>query len=195
MSEELPTWQDLEAVEFNGRLYFSETIRRRSKSGAVEEEVEICLRVPRKDEKRAARIEAVAWASKLGLNRETDKDLFDEMEDLCVLARSIRERKSPHDQYQKAEWLESHFDSGSIAMLWDRLNVYDQMIDPRDGEITDKKFWQTVLAIGRTRTALPLTGFAPHAQARCLVSMADQALLSPTLKSFLESCDSSTPEP
>jgi hypothetical protein len=185
-------WEDLETLEFGGRLYFPDVIKRRTQSGALEE-VPICIRVPRKDEKRAARLDARAWASRLKVDTEKDSDLFDDMDSICILARAIRERNEPHDQFQLPDWLEEHFDSGSLAQLWDRLQWYEQMVDPRLAVMDEDQFWTTVLAIGRTHTALPLTDFGPDAQKSFVLSAALQALLSPTLKSYLESRGSSTP--
>jgi len=187
-------WAELEALEFSGRLYFPDAIKRRGKTGGIEE-IPICIRVPRKDEKRTARLEARTWTQKIDIDTEKDKDLFDDLDTLCILARAIREVTEPHEQHQQAEWLESHYDSGSLAQIWDRLQVYDQMLDPRTETLTEDQFWGTVLAIGRTRSGLPLTEYAPSLQRSFLLSVVDQALLSPTLRSFLQSRDSSTQAP
>lgn len=188
------TWEEIEVIEHGDRLLFPDSIRRRSKSGAVEE-IKIAVRVPRKDERRAARLEAREWAKKSGVDPEKDPGLFEDLDTLCILARAIREAAPPYEQHQKAEWLESHYDDGSLAQIWDRLQVYESMIDPRVDAPTEEKFWQCVLGIGRARNVLPLTEFAPRAQHSLILSMADQALLSPTLKSWLESRASSTPAP
>lgn len=188
------TWDELEVLESSGRLLFPDSIKRRGKTRQIEE-VAICIRVLRKDEKRAARLEARAWASKLGVDVEKDRDIFEDLDTLCILARAIRERAAPHEQHQQAEWLESHYDSGSLAQIWDRLSVYEQMIDPRLDEMSEDDFWRTVLSISSTRSPKALTDFVPRLQQSFIISMADQVLLSPTLKSFVASRDSSTAEP
>lgn len=193
MGIENKTWEELGVLEHEGRLVFPATIRRRTKSGEIET-IDICLRPLRRDERRSARLSARAWAHKLNLDPEKDPELFEDLDTLCCLARAIREAKPPHEQHQQPEWLESHYDTGSLAELWDRLNVLTEMLDPRVDAHDEDTFWKLVLAIGRARNCLPLTGYAPRAQQTFILSMAQQALLSPTLKSFLERSGSSTPE-
>jgi hypothetical protein len=188
------TWEELEAIEQDGRLLFPDAIRRKSKDGTVAP-TPIAIRVLRKGERRAARREAREWASREGVDPALDPELFEDLDTLCILARAIRDPEPPHAQFQKAEWLEQHFDNGSLAEVWDRYPLYESRVDPRVDAATEKDFWQLVLEIGRTRSISPLTGFAPRVQHSLVLSMADQALLSPTLKSWLESRASSTPAP
>ena len=103
------SWAELEAVEVEGRTVYFDSIRRRKKGGAVEE-VPIGLRVLRKDEARKAFFDAVRWAQKEGLlpqalegvanvrEKALDPKTFDDLENLCILARAIREPKEPYDQ-------------------------------------------------------------------------------------------------
>jgi hypothetical protein len=194
MSIEGKTWEELGVLEDAGRLLFPETIKRRSKSGAIDT-IPICLRPLRKDERRSARLYARGWAQKLGVDESKDPQLFEDLDTLSILARAIREAKPPYEQHQPPEWLESHYDSGSLAELWDRLSVYAEMIDPRIDAMDGDSFWKLVLAIGRARNCLPLVAYAPRVQQSFMVSTVEQALLSPMLKSYLERCASSTPEP
>jgi len=179
------TWEELEVIEQGDRLLFPDTIRRRTKTGALEE-TKILVRVLRKNERRSARMEAREWAKRANVDPEKDPALFDDMDTLCILARAIRESAPPHDQFQQAEWLEQHFDDSSLAALWDRYPVYESMLDPRLDAPTEDDFWKCIVGIGRSRNILPLTGFAPRSQHSCILSMADAALTSETCRSFLE---------
>lgn len=188
------TWEELGAVEHEQRLLFPDAIRRVRADGATEE-VAILVRPLRKHERRSARLYARAWAKKEGVDPQVDPQLFDDMDTMSILAMAIREPKPPYEQHQQPEWLEQHYDAASLAQVWDRYQVWEDATDPRVEAASQEDLWRTILEIGRSRSVLPLTGFAPHLQRNCILSMADLSLTSPTLQSFLESRDSSTAGP
>jgi len=187
-------WDELEALEQDGRTLFMDAIRARKKGGSVVE-VPIVLRVLRKDERRKAKFEARKWAETIGLDPEKEPALFDDMDTLCILAQAIRERAAPHDQHMKAAELEATYDGRSLEELWSKYKVYEDLTDPREAIDDDVKFWTTVAAIGRSASILPLTESESFAQNACIVRMAREALSSPTFSSFCGQCESSTPAP
>lgn len=188
------TWEELEAIEQGDRLLFPDQIHRRGKTGDVDG-IPIMVRVLRKNERRAARLEAREWAKRAGVDTEKDPQLFDDMDTLCILARAIRDFAPPHAQFQKPEWLEEHFDDGSLGQIWDRYPVYESLVDPRISEVSEEQVWKTILEIGRSRSVRPLTEFAPRSQHSLLLCMVDAALISPICRSFLERHASSIAEP
>ena len=186
-------WEDLEAIELGGRVYFQEVIQKAKADGSLED-VKILVRVPRKPERRKARLEARAWAERVKVDPEKDPELFDDMDTLCILAGAIREATGDHEQHRTPEMLEAEYDSRSLLALWERLQVYEDLIDPRPGELDDENFWRTVQAIGRTRSALPLTGLGSRAQNACITRMALEAWNARTRGSSSGSSELSTPE-
>src|SRR5262245_30238211 len=106
-------WEELEALEFDGRLLFPDVLKVLSKDGTFRE-VPIMLRVPRADERLKARVEARKWCKKLELDPEKDAGQFDALETYCLVARSVRERKPPHEQHCTHEALVVTYDVQSI---------------------------------------------------------------------------------
>jgi hypothetical protein len=189
------SWAELEAIEAaDGRLLFADSIKRKRKDGTLEE-VPIKLRVLRKDERRKARAEARKWAEKEGLDTERDAKLFDDLDTVCILARAIRDSKEPHDQHMMAEELERSYDMRSLEELWSRYQVYEDLTDPRVNVLDDATFWAAVGACCRARNILPLTALGSLAQNDCILRMGEEALTSPSFKSFYSAFESSTPAP
>lgn len=189
------SWDELEAIEqADGRLLFPDAIRRRSKDGKLVEEP-VRLRLLRKDERRKARGEARKWAKEDGLDPDQEPALFEEMDNLCILARAIRSPTEPHEQHMLYQQLEKSYDGRSLQEVWDRYQIYEDMADPRTGVVDDKTFWAGVGAIAKAGNILPLAALGSLEQNEFIARMAREALLSPTLQSFVGQFESSTPEP
>ncbi len=196
-------WSELEAIELEGRALYFDTIRRRRAKGDVEE-VRIGLRVLRPDQARQAFWDAVRWAQREGVlpkelgnmenlrERVADRKLFENMENLCILARAIREPRDPYEQKATPEQLESGYDLRSLDELWSKYKIYEDITDPRDSIKTETEMWSAVAAVGEAGNLLPLTAIASHEQNACIVFMAKQALTSPAFSSFATSFASST---
>lgn len=186
------TWEELECIEQGGRVLFPDVIRQRTSKGDLVE-VPIVIRVLRGPERRKARQETRALAKKVEVDQELDPDLFDDIDTLCILARAIREKAPPHEQHYTPELLEQEYEWRSLKELYARYKVYEDRTDP-GLEITDEKtMWKAIGAIARAGNILPLTELESLSQNASILFAANQALLSPTFKSFLESIDSSTP--
>jgi hypothetical protein len=185
-------WDELEALEHEGRVLYPEVIRSRGKGGVLKE-VPVAIRVLRKDERRKAKLEAEDWAKEEKLDRDREPGLFDDMDTLCILARALREPKAPHDQFATFKALEHDYDMRSLDELWSKYKIYEDLTDPRDGIQTDVEFWAVVGAIGRTRNILPLTECESPAQNGCILRLVELALTSPTFKSWCTSFESSMP--
>ena len=189
------TWDELEVRRHeDGRLMFPGELRRRDeKGGVVVRKVRVCVPVP--SDHVAARVDAAAWfAKQKGLERDRDKDLFDEMEQLALLARAIRVHEPPHaqllDHTELAGW-----DEASIQDIQERINIFKLLVDPREGELDDEQFWRDLLAVGRGATIAPLVDMSGPVQFSFILRMAKVALTSPEAQSWLRSSETSTPEP
>lgn len=188
------TWDELEVSRHvNGRLMFPDELRRRNEKGAIEAtKISVCVPMP--EDNVEARVRAAAWFAKKKLDRKLDEDLFKEVEQVCLLAQAIRTREEPHSQAYDAEEL-ARFDEASLHDIQERINAYKAILDPRESDVTEEKFWGLVLAVGRTGSVLPLSDIAGRVQPSCVVRMAKEALLSPTGRRFAPSLETSTPAP
>lgn len=189
------TWEELEVSRHtNGRLMFADELRTRDERGVVQVVTKIRVCVPQPEDEIEARVRAAALFAHKKLDRKLDAKLFDEVEQLCLLARAIRTYDEPHSQLKDAEEL-ARYDEGSLQDIQERINVYKAIQDPRDSDVSDDKFWRTVLVVGRTGNLLPLTDIGGREQHSFVLRMAREALLSPKGRSFAPSSETSTPAP
>jgi hypothetical protein len=189
------SWAELEVGEHeNGTLTFPASIRRRTKGGEVKEEaVVVC--VPRPQEHLKARAQARAFMRDLGLDdKDLDKDQLDSVEKLALLALCVRTRAAPHSQHSTLEEV-AKWDEGTIRDLTERINTFKDILDPRDTVTTEEDFWFAVAKVAKKGHLLPLADIAGHEVPSLVVRMAREALLSPTARSFVQSSETSTPEP
>lgn len=188
------TAEELDAIEVGGRVLFPDKIYRRTARGELEE-TPIRVRVLRVPERAKARAEAVAWAKKLGIDREADRDVFENFDTLCILARAIREPKGADEQLRTYEQLAAEYESRSLLDVWDRLAFYERIHDPRIVILTDKDFWAAIGGIARVRNISPLVAYDAPSLEACITRMASELLSLKTLKSSSGSTESSPPEP
>jgi hypothetical protein len=188
-------WDELEAVEHEERLLFPDVIHKARKGGKFDE-VAVLLRVPRKDERRKARLEARKWAAEVGVDPKEDPGLFDDMDTVCILARSVREPKPPYDQHRTARNLEREYDARSLTRLWARLSAMEDAIDPRIDELlTDERvFWGAVMAVAQHRDIGPLADIVGDEQNSFVVRMAVLLVNSEMFRSWSQSLETSTAE-
>lgn len=190
------TWEELEVVTHgDGHLLFADKIRRRKRDGTLEE-IPVRVRVVRVKELAEARAETRAWfARHKELDADRDKDLFDDLEQVCILAHAVRTNDPPYSQFASADELARDYDEASLQDLIGRINVMRQLIDPRESCLTPDQVWSKIFAVAKRGHLLPLTDIAGHEQPSCVVFMASQALLSPMGQSWQRSFESSMPAP
>jgi hypothetical protein len=190
------TWEELEVVEHpgDGTLLFKDKIRKRSKSGKLEE-VPVRVRIVRPMQIVQARAECRVWfASIKGLDPDRDKDTFDNLEQLCIMAHAIREDVAPYGQLCTAEELASGYDEGSIWDLKGRIEVLRLLMDPRESELGHDEVWGKIFEVAKKRNLGPLATIAGHEQSSFVTFMASQALNSPTGAAWLRSLGTSNQE-
>jgi hypothetical protein len=188
------TWGELELKRHpNGRLMFPDALRRRTETGAIEDtKIRVC--VPGPEEEIEARVKCRAIFVQRKLDPKEDKDLFAEVEQVCLLSLVIRTPDEPHPQAFAPEEL-LRYDEASLKDVLERINAYRAALEVRDTVIDEDKFWAVVREVGRTSSVLPLTGIAGHVQPSFVVRMAREALHSPKAKSSAPSSETSTPAP
>ena len=183
-------FEEMQALEFEGRLYFPETLKRRNAKGQLVE-VAIMLRVPRQEERAKARVDARKWCEKLGLDPEKNPDHADSFDTLCLCARAIRDVEPPHAQHMMAHDLVGAYDTKVLLDVWDRLNFYDRLIDPRPEELDDATFEKLVHAVRKAGNLRPLAAIAGSAQDSFVLRMARDLSSSLTDRSSAPSRETS----
>jgi hypothetical protein len=189
------SWNELEVKKHeSGRLLFKDQLRRKNERGELEaEEVRVWVPVP--EDNIEARAQTRLWfRQREALDPERDKDLFDEMEQMCLLARAVRTAKPPHGQHADHEEL-ARYDEGCLQDILGRIQALKQLIEPRESVVDEHMFWLKVVAIRRRGDLLPLTDIAGHEQPSFIVRMAREACHSPRAKPYVQSSEISTPEP
>ena len=188
------TWDELEVIEdSSNRLLFRDKLRRRRKGGEFEE-IPVRVRIVKPLEIVQARAECRVWCSSLeGFDADRDKDAFEQLEQICILARAIRTDKAPHSQYASKEELATQYDEGSLADILGRIQAYKQMTDPRIEVLDEHTCWRKIHEVAEVGHLLPLTDIAGHAQPSFLLFTVRQAANSQTGQSWRQSLGSSTP--
>lgn len=188
------TWAELEAVrDDGGHLFIPDTLRQRDPKTGDFRSVPVLVRVPRAKDIILARSDARVWMSKFkGLDPDRDTDVFDEMEQLCLLARAIRDPNTKA-QLEAAEELSDKFDDKSLEALLGRLQVYRDLTDPRESDLTEEQLWTKIVQVVRVGHLGPLTDIAGHEQPSFVTFMAHQALQSPQGRAYVQSLGSSMP--
>lgn len=198
------TLEDLDVIEFGGRLLFPDKILKVRRGGKFDE-IEVAVRIPREPEIATARVEAVRLFKARGLDRKDDADLFEQLDVFCKLALAIRTRKPPHPQFLPVEELigrtnpetgeTTGFDATSLFDLWQRIETYRTMCDPRITEPTVEDVLIAADGIARTRTISPLVAIAGPELDSFIVSMGSLLSNYRTELLRLQSIAISMPEP
>ena len=200
------TAEDLDVLEFGGRVYFPETIHRLKRKakdgkGAVFEPVPVAVCVPRAPEKALARRDALKLAADWKIDRKEDADLFEMIDRFALLAHAIRTPNEPHGQAFPLAWLVSTregegFDERSLDALYERLRAYEDIVDPRITDpMTEEEVMQAAFAISRVRNLTPLAVMSGRGLDSCVIGMATILCKYQTLLLSSPSTENSTPAP
>lgn len=188
------SWADHEAVEFEDYILFPDVlIKRRADGSTVEQKV--MVRVPRMKELRKCRVEARKAALAEGLDPRLDKDMFDDMETLHILTVAIRNPTPKHEQFaMDAADLEKTYDKASLVQMWQKLDAYMTVVDPRPNSLSPEETLLLLAKLAKERNLGPLAAYGSDVQTTFIVSTADQLLSYLSQPSSLESSEPSTPE-
>lgn len=193
---------DLETIEFEGRLMYPDTLKRRGRKDAViEEPVLFCpantaeltaaTREARnliaKDEKRPTLTVEEAKAL-VGPTR------WEEIENVHVLSKVLRYVEPPHKPRWGAEFLATAFPRAALTEAWDRLEFYTQRDELRLDGLSEEDFVVMVNAIARVKHTGPLVVIDGSARESFVSSMAVRLQSFLTSSSSSPSGETSTPE-
>lgn len=179
------TVEDLALIEHGGRLLFPDKIRRVTASGGYED-VKVLVRVPRTVEIMDARRDARKFCTSRGIDPKEDADLFEQLDQMAILARAVRDPAPPHDQFQPLEFLLSNepgkgFDTESLVDVWRRLEVYRRMIDPAVTRVSEDDVVRAAYAIDKVQNLSPLVGIAGQELDSSIITMASMLVRYLTL--------------
>jgi hypothetical protein len=153
------TIEDLNIAEQGGRLLFEDRIVGFG-PGAKRVETPIRVRVPRGPEIIEGRREAKVLFKKKGLDLVEDAATFDELETVCILARAIRSAEAPFEQFALAEVLYSGFETKSLYDVWERMQTYQKLMDPRITDAKEEDVLAAAMGIAKVRNLSPLAAIA-----------------------------------
>jgi hypothetical protein len=187
------TWAELDIVEHaNGQLMFPAVIKRRLPSGELRENP-VRVRVPSPDDEFEARKLARRELKRRELDEDRDKDLFEKIEQLEILALAVRTHAAPHAQFQPARDYHD-YDEGSLRAVQEQITQFKAELDPRDRVQTDDEFWRLVVDVARSASIGPLVDTDGRDQPLFVVRMALELCRSPIASSWLQSFGISMPE-
>jgi hypothetical protein len=177
-------WEGLEVIEFAEHLLFPDKIYKRKADGTFDEK-DIMLRVPRDFELRKARAQARALAAKDGLDEDRDKDLFDNIEVMCILSFAIRNNTEPYEPWIPDPLiLERKYDKPCLAQIYGKVEVYGTIVDPKPEQISKEEMYALTASLASESNLLPLHVYGSVAQTSYIVTMANLLMNSPEFKSF-----------
>lgn len=186
-------WDELEMSRgAKGHVVVNEKLREFDPQKKAFVDTPVKIRVPRPADLLQARIDVKALFAQRKLDPAADKDLFEESEQLCLLAKCIRDPET-EAQMCDPEELPGRFDEGTLQDILGRIRVYRDMLDPRDRVMTDEDVYRKIIEVARAGHCLPLTGIAGFEQPSFIVSMAELAATCPTVLAWLRSSATSTP--
>jgi hypothetical protein len=183
----LENFKRLGVTEADGALYLPVELRRRNKDGGVDVVESAYLIMPTTRQRYLARVQSRAQGDSMKLDRELDKDLFDELENYALLTYALRDRKQRAQLCPTIEDLIDSYDNRSLAECLTRLDVWSDVLDPRYGTLSGEQLWQVIVAVAVGGDPLPLSGMRGFEQRTCIVLMAQEALRSPRAPSWARS--------
>lgn len=189
-------WAQLEVVEHAGYLLFPDKLYKADKNGKMTPE-DVMIRVPRFHELRQARVKAREIADEEGIDETKDAHLFENLENMCIMAIAIRSPTEPYEPFISdvqggARTLEKKYDVASLMQIWGKIDKLHQLIDPAPEAITRPEMMALLSAIAEARNVLPLLVYGQGAQSFFIVTMADLLLSYLERKSSSESSEHST---
>lgn len=169
-------WAGAGVIEFDDYLLFPDKLIRRRADGTWEEKG-VMLRVPRENDLRKARVLARSLAASEKIDEATDRDMFVNLENLCVLAYAIRNNTPPFEPWQPEPLLlERQHDKVCLQGLWNKLDQLNEVLNPAPNQLSSGEIVALIAAIARSRNLGPLVVYGPGAQSSFVVSMADLLL-------------------
>lgn len=193
---DIPAWfagksiEELGAIEVAGRVHIPDALVKIGPKGEEQREP-VMLRLPTDLERALAQRDALHLVGKLhrkAMGPPEDwtvqraknvigDDLWENFDTLAILAVSTREAKPDESgAYQQAwllELLMEAYPTRVLFALYERLDFYAKLYDPRLEVLDEAQFWTAVEAIARKRTLSPLVVMGGALERGFIVSMAE----------------------
>ena len=186
-------WGELEVLEHADYLLFPDKVYRREKGGGFEE-IDVVLRVPRENEFRKARVQARVIGVADGMDVSVDADLFENLENLCLLSVCIRNAKPPHEPWcPDPKVLERKYDRVTLSQIWAKIDKLNGVVNPAPDNISKDETYALMAALAKERHLGPLAVYGSGAQTSFILFMVDVVMSSLDSKSSSEQSEPSTP--
>jgi hypothetical protein len=191
--QKIPDWfagktlEELDAIEIGGALYFPEKLRSRGAKGEIKE-TPVLARVPSKQDRATARIEAIAHVRSMVKGKQpvlTVKDaeeavgaeVFEDIDTYAIVSRSLFEPQAKNEdgkptRFMLLDVLLGSYLPATVFDIFDRLDFYAKLLDPRVEDITEDEMWGAIEAIAKRRNLSPLAVMRGSLQTAFVVSMA-----------------------
>lgn len=217
MAHDIPAWfagktlEELNAIEVAGRVLIPDALNKIGPKGEPIS-VPVLVRVPSEGERARGRMEAIKLVAERYLKqmgRDPEKhtverarivigaEVFEDLDTYAIVAQSLFEPRVDAGKPTPAFLLSVLYDSypkSSIFDIYDRIEFYAKLFNPRMDNLSDEQFWGCVEAIARVRNLSPLVGISGSEQTGCITRMAVELSNSRKLKFSLPSTEISTPD-
>lgn len=178
-------WQELGVLEGPNGPVLPTAIRSRDARGQVKE-IPIVLQCTQNLQRVQARRRARAWALELKIKPDRlgdeaqDADYVEELERVEKLAFAIREPEPPFDQkfMKGAELYEAVPQERVLTGLYQELDNWELMNDPRVADMDAEELWQVLAEIRRTGDLRPLWRIGGLEQIACIMLSVEAAFCS-----------------
>ena len=161
--------EDLEIAEVDGEALFPDVITRTDFVNKRLYEAPVYMRIPLPHERGRARVAALMWMATEAKRSPSSFTWADaeaifgakyaaELEHIEVLARSLRKRSDPTQQYMTAEKLQKCHPAPALWDAKNRLDAWQQMSDLRinESELDESKCWALAAAVAKAGNLGPL---------------------------------------
>ena len=175
------SWDDLKVIEHNEieRLLVPGVISKRKLDGTFET-TDIMIRPLRENELRKCRTMARVIAKEDGIDEEKDKQLFENIEEICKLTFAIRETEHPHISVEdNPRHFEKKFDKHTIRDMVSQLDHANDLLNPRLSDLTENELMVIISKVATEENMRPFLLLEPGTAQKLIVFMA--SLLHPYL--------------
>lgn len=212
--QDLPSWfegktiADLNAVELGGVVYIPDQLRRVNAKGEIETE-DVMVKVPSEQDRAQARVDAIYHVGELRkwptpkhtwtveqCQQAIGAEVFENLDTAAIVARSLYERKQIDGKYPPAYMLAiliSSWPPASWFDMFERLNVYSNLFNPRVADIDEDTLWRVMAQIARVQNVSPFGVMRGDLQSAFIVRMASECLRLRRSSSLSSSGETSTP--
>jgi hypothetical protein len=175
-----------------GKLVFPDRLRVRAGRGEWKD-IPIVFEMVRNHATKARKA-ARDYFKAEGLSEAEDRDLFAYIDTVALLALVIRDPEPPHGQHRSLHGLLDTYSRPVLMEAADRFRAWEQIVDPRVGDLDEESFAALVHAVKERGHLGPLAVIDGPAQNACVLRMAIMLSGFLTASSSSHSPETSNPE-